>query len=160
MTVGGVLLCLSGLVCRLSARVPEADDMDGVVINAVHQLVQAINDNAAICLCAVLIQRVYLADIRAALQAVGGFTNLLLEFVLALGAKLAANIVGNLVTLPSGTIRPFHSHKASICSFCSSASSRSYSSSSSLRRSSSSITFPAAMSASASSSMALSSAFV
>ena len=35
----GVLLCLGSLVCRLLARVPESNDVDGIVINAVHQFV-------------------------------------------------------------------------------------------------------------------------
>ena len=72
----------------------------------------------------------------------------------------SGNVLCATLRLWPGAFRPFYSHTASSCSFCSSASSRSYSSSSSLRRSSSSMPPPAAISASASSSMAFSSALV
>ena len=155
-----VLLHLRGLILVVHAGVPETGNIDGIVLDEIDQLVQSIDDDASVGLRTVAEQRVNLSDARTALQAVGGFANHLLEFVLALGAKLLTNVVCHFVTLLPGAFRPFYSHTASICSLCSSASSRSYSSSSSFHRSSSSIPRPPSKSRSASSSMAFISAFV
>jgi len=42
------LLCLGGLILVIHARVPEAGNVDGVVLDEIHQLVQTIDDNAAV----------------------------------------------------------------------------------------------------------------
>ena len=84
----GMSFHFSGLILVVHAGVPKADNVDGVVLDAIDQLVQAIDDNAAVSLRAVFEERVKFTDSRAALQQVGCVAHLLFELVFALDSTV------------------------------------------------------------------------
>ena len=90
------LLCLCSLPFWLAAGVPEIDNVDDVVIDAVDQLVKAVDDNAAVGDRTVGIERVDGPDVGAALNKAFGIFNPLHEVLSRLSSELCVDVPGNL----------------------------------------------------------------
>ena len=84
------------LCFRLSAGVPEVDDVYDVIVDAVHHFVQAIDDNAAVGHGTIGIERVDGADVRAALDMAFSILDPLHELLSCLATKLCVDVAGNL----------------------------------------------------------------
>ena len=109
------LLYACGLVLVIHASVPEASNVDGVVLDEIHQLVQPIDENAAVSHRTVAEQRIDLPDAWTAHELLNCVINLLLESLGSLSAKLFANVGGYLALGHLCSWFPMNFHKLRFC---------------------------------------------
>ena len=90
------LLHAVGQSVRLSSHIPEVDNLDAVVSDAVDDLVDAVHDKASEPLGTVLQQRLQRAEVGGGSEQYSCLTHLLQELVFALSAELAIDVPSGL----------------------------------------------------------------
>lgn len=80
----------------LLSCVPEADDVNGIVVNSIDQLAQAVDNDTSIGVRPISIQRVNGADVRVRLDSSLRILYLLQELLSGSTTKPFVDIAGNL----------------------------------------------------------------
>ena len=104
---------LFSLCFGLLTSVPESNNVDNVVIDAIDQLAQAINNDAAIDIGPVTEEWIDGTNIRVAYYHVDSLVNLLNKRLHALISEMLEDIVTNPISMPLGILSLDYLHTAS-----------------------------------------------